>query len=65
MLSGYKFEDDSRLWIAQESFDPLRSHAKWEGRGIIPDVAAYADWDTFTFETDPSVLAAVKLLGHK
>ena len=65
VLSGYKFEDDSRLWIAQESFDPLRSHAKWEGRGIIPDVAAYADWDTFTFETDPSVLAAVKLLGHK
>jgi carboxyl-terminal processing protease len=64
-LSGYNFEDGSQAWIAQERFDPLNSDADWEKDGIIPDVEAYADWDTFTFENDPSVDAAVKLLGHE
>src|SRR5688572_1663213 len=64
-LSGYNFEDGSQAWIAHERFDPLNSDADWEKDGIIPDVEAYADWDTFTFENDPSVDAAVKLLGHE
>jgi carboxyl-terminal processing protease len=64
-LNGYNFDDGSQAWIATDRFDPLNSHADWEKTGIIPDVEAYADWDTFTFETDPSVAAAVKLLGHK
>ncbi len=65
ILHGYDFEDGSRLWIAQETFDPAVTHAKWEGTGIVPDVQAYADWDTFTFQSDPAVNAAVKLLGHQ
>ena len=64
-LDLYDFEDGSEAWIAQERFDPLHSHANWEQTGIIPDVQAYADWDTFTFENDPSVAAALKVLGHK
>jgi carboxyl-terminal processing protease len=64
-LHGYDFEDGSRLWIAEEKFDPAVSHANWEATGIIPNVEAYADWDTFTFENDPSVTAALTLLGHK
>ncbi len=64
-LHGYNFDDGSRVWIAEERFDPLKSHADWEKEGIVPDVEAYADWDTFTFENDPSVAAAVELLGHK
>jgi len=64
-LDGFNFEDGSQAWIAAERFDPLNSHADWETTGIIPDVEAYADWDTFTFENDPSVAAAVALLGHK
>lgn len=64
-LHGYNFDDGSRVWIAEERFDPLVSHANWEKDGIKPDVEAYADWDTFTFENDPSVAAAVELLGHK
>lgn len=64
-LHGYDFDDGSRLWIAEERFDPIRSHADWEKDGIQPDVEAFADWDTFTFENDPSVAAAVELLGHK
>jgi len=65
ILHGYNFDDGSRLWIAEETFDPAVSHANWEQTGIVPDVQAYATWDTFTFDTDPAVLAAVKLLGHK
>ena len=64
-LHGFTFDDGSRVWIAQERFDPLISHADWEKDGIQPDVEAHADWDTFTFENDPSVAAAVELLGHK
>jgi carboxyl-terminal processing protease len=59
---GYSFEDGSRVWIAEETFDPLRSNDNWERDGIVPDVEAYADWFTFTLETDPSVLAALELL---
>jgi C-terminal peptidase prc len=64
-LHGYNFDDGSRLWIAQDRFDPLYSHADWEKEGIIPDVEAYADWDTFTFENDPAIAAALALLGHQ
>ena len=49
----------------KNTFDPFVSHANWEKTGIVPDVEAYADWDTFLFETDPSVAAALSLLGHK
>jgi carboxyl-terminal processing protease len=64
-LSGYNFDDGSLVWIAQERFDPARSHANWEKDGIIPDVVAFADWDTFTLESDPAVAAALKIFGHK
>ena len=65
ILHGYDFDDGSRIWIAEETFDPSISHANWEESGIIPDVEAHADWDTFIFDTDPSVAAALSLLGHK
>jgi C-terminal processing protease CtpA/Prc len=64
-LHGYTFDDDSRLWIAEERFEPLVSNADWEEAGIVPDVEVIADWDTFTFETDPAVAAALELLGHR
>ena len=65
ILQQYGFDDGSRIWIAAETFDPLVSHANWEKTGIIPDVQAFADWDTFTFETDPAIAASLKLFGHK
>lgn len=64
-LAGYNFDDGSQAWIATERFDPLNSHANWEEDGIVPDMEAYADWDTFTFENDPSVAAALELLEHQ
>jgi carboxyl-terminal processing protease len=63
-LHIYNLDDGSQLWIAEETFDPAHSHANWEGKGIVPDVQSIADWDTFTFETDPTIAAALVLFGH-
>ena len=65
VLHGYGFDDGSVLWIASETFDSAFSDVNWEETGIIPDLNAFAEWDTITFETDPSIAAAVELLGHK
>ena len=64
-LHGYTAEDGSRIWIAEERFDPLYSDSDWEKDGIVPIVEAGADWDTFTFESDPGIAAALQLLGHE
>ncbi len=64
-MLGYTLEDGSKLWIASETFDPASSHQNWELTGLVPDVEAFADWDTFTFETDPAIAAALELLGHQ
>lgn len=65
VLHGYDLQDGSQLWVASETFFPAHSDENWEDTGIVPDVEAFAEWDTFTFETDPSILAAVELLGHR
>ena len=65
VLNGYTLTDGSQLWIAAETFRPAHSDDNWEETGIVPDIQAFANWDTFTFETDPSVAAAVLLLGHQ
>jgi C-terminal peptidase prc len=65
VLHGYDFDDGSQLWIASETFFPEHSDENWEETGIVTDIEAYAEWDTFTFETDPSIAAALTLLGHQ
>lgn len=65
VLHGYDFEDGSQVWIASETFFPEHSDANWEDTGIVPDIEALGAWDTFYFETDPSIKAAVQLLGHQ
>jgi C-terminal peptidase prc len=65
VLHGYNFEDGSQVWIAAEKFTSAFSDTNWEETGIIPDVQAFAEWDTFYFETDPSIAASVNLLGHQ
>jgi carboxyl-terminal processing protease len=65
VLHGHDLEDGSQLWIASETFFPAHSDENWEETGIVPDLEASAEWDTFTFETDPAVAAAVTLLGHQ
>lgn len=65
VMHGYDFADGSQAWIADETFTSAFSDANWEETGIIPDVQAFAEWDTFYFENDPSIAAAVNLLGHQ
>ncbi len=65
VLHGYDFDDGSQVWIAAETFHSAFSESNWEETGIIPDVQAFAEWNTFYFEDDPSVAAAVRLLGHQ
>jgi carboxyl-terminal processing protease len=65
VLHGFDFEDGSQVWLAAETFHSAFSNTNWEETGIIPDVQAFAPWDTFYFETDPSVAAAVEILGNK
>jgi carboxyl-terminal processing protease len=64
VLHGYELPYGSRLWVAEETFHSAFSNSNWEATGIIPDLEAVADWDTFTFETDPAITAALTLLGH-
>ncbi len=65
VLHGFNFEDGSQLWLAAETFRSAFSDANWEGTGIVPDVQAFANWNTFEFDSDPSVAAALKVLGHQ
>lgn len=65
VLHGYDFEDGSVMRIASETFDSAFSDDDWEQDGIVPDIQAYAPWDTFYFDTDPSIAAALELLGHE
>jgi C-terminal peptidase prc len=65
VLHGFNFEDGSQVWLAAETFHSAFSESNWEETGIVPDVQAFAEWDTFYFETDPSIAAAVNLLGHQ
>ena len=65
VMHGFGFNDGSQAWIAVETFDSAFSDTNWEETGIVPDVHAFADWGTFYFETDPSLAAALDLLGHR
>ncbi len=61
-LRGYDLSDGSRVWIANERFDPVKSHTSWQGRGVRPDAEVFAEWDEFNFENDPALVVALKLL---
>ncbi|HSL28355.1 MAG TPA: S41 family peptidase [Anaerolineales bacterium] len=65
VMRGFGFNDGSLVWLATETFDSAFSDTNWEETGIVPDVHAFAEWDTFYFETDPSLAAALDLLGHQ
>ncbi len=65
VLHGYDFEDGSQVWLAAETFYSAFSNTNWEETGIVPDVQAFAAWDTFYFDNDPSIVAAIEVLGHK
>ncbi len=64
-LHGYSLPGGSMIWIAEERFDPARSHTDWQGRGVQPDKMVVSQWDQFTFENDPALAAALRLFRAK
>jgi len=58
----HDFEDNSRVWIAEEGFRPLNG-VNWERDGVAPDYYVPADWADFVEESDPQLAIAVELLS--
>jgi carboxyl-terminal processing protease len=65
ILWGYDLEDGSQLWLANETFRPLNHPDQdWEKSGIIPDLTASGEFDQYSLDTDPAVLAAIGYLSE-
>jgi len=64
-LRRYDFADGSRAWLASARFEPLNSAADWEQEGLTPEIEVIADWETFTFESDPAIAAALEVFGYR
>jgi C-terminal peptidase prc len=62
LIFGYTLSDGSEVWIAQERFYPVQSNADWETYGVTPDLEANTEWDTFTFDNDPGIEAALSVM---
>lgn len=66
ILWGYDLEDGSQLWLANETFRPLnRPDQDWEKSGIVPDLTVPGDFDQYTLENDPAVIAALGYLSAR
>ena len=51
--------------LAKEEFDRVLGERPNQIDRQRPDVQVSAPWDTFTFQADPDIAAALKLLGHQ
>ncbi len=66
LLLAYDFEDDSRVWLASETFEPLDQTAGiWEELGVVPTYKVPTRWDLFTEANDPALAKAVEVLQGK
>ena len=66
ILWGYDLEDGSQLWVANETFRPqINSDQNWERTGIIPNLEITGEFDEYTLENDPAVLAAIQYLVNQ
>jgi len=65
ILWGYDLEDGSQLWLANETFLPLNHpDQNWEQSGIIPDLAVSGEFDQYSLDNDPAVMAAIGYLSE-
>lgn len=63
LLNATTFEDGSRVWLAQSTFQPAGLPAGvWEASGIVPDVTVHGQWHEFTELDDPGLARAIELL---
>jgi carboxyl-terminal processing protease len=66
ILWEYDFEDGSQLWLANETFRPLNHPEQdWEKSGIIPDLTISGEFDEYSLNNDPSVIAAIQYLSEQ
>lgn len=63
ILNTYDFKDGSELWLAFETFQPIKHPGvNWKKTGIVPDLTVQSNWDQVTTESDPVVKAALEHL---
>jgi carboxyl-terminal processing protease len=66
ILWGYDLEDGSKLWLANETFQPLNHpNQNWEKTGIIPNLEISGDFDEYSWDNDPAIAAAIKYLSNQ
>jgi C-terminal peptidase prc len=66
ILWGYEFEDGSALWLANETFQPLNHpELDWERTGIVPDISVSGEFDEYSMDNDPAILAAIQYLSDQ
>jgi C-terminal processing protease CtpA/Prc len=66
ILWGYDFEDGSQLWLANETFRPLNHPEQdWEKSGIVPDLTISGEFDQYSLNNDPCMIAAIQYLSEK
>jgi carboxyl-terminal processing protease len=66
ILWGYDLEDGSQVWLANETFRPLNHPDQdWEKSGIIPDLTVSGEFDQYTLDNDPAVLASIDYLSRR
>jgi carboxyl-terminal processing protease len=66
ILWGYDFKDGSQLWLANETFRPLNHpNQDWEKTGIIPHLTVPGEFDQYSLNDDPPVLAAIQYLSKQ
>ena len=58
IIYPYDLEDGSRLWLAEDTFEPPSSE-RWEGTGVQPDIVIPGNWEDFTDADDPQLTAAL------
>ena len=57
----YDYDDDSRLWLAEEGFQ-LPDGSTLEGTGVIPEAEIDVDWTAYPESQDPHILKAIELI---
>lgn len=63
LLNAITFDDGSRVWLAQSTFQPAgMPPGVWESSGIVPDVTVHGLWHEFTEVDDPGLARAIEVL---
>jgi hypothetical protein len=66
ILWGYSFEDGSPLLQANETFQPINNPEQdWEQTGKVQVISVYVDFNEYSMEKAPTILAAIRYLPEQ